>query len=32
MGFTATVAWATMLLMLIVFLFYLRAFRRIEEA
>jgi multiple sugar transport system permease protein len=31
MGFTATVAWATTILMSIVFLFYLRAFRRIEE-
>jgi multiple sugar transport system permease protein len=31
MGFTATVAWATAILMTIVFLLYLRAFRRIEE-
>ena len=31
MGFTATVAWATVILMAIVFLLYLRAFRRIEE-
>ncbi|MCC7022522.1 MAG: sugar ABC transporter permease [Thermomicrobiales bacterium] len=32
MGFTATVAWATAILMTLVFLLYLRAFRRIEEA
>ena len=31
MGFTATVAWATALLMTVLFLLYLRAFRRIEE-
>jgi len=31
MGFTATVAWATAIMMSIVFLLYLRAFRRIEE-
>lgn len=32
MGFTATVAWATTILMTVVFLLYLRAFRRIEGA
>jgi multiple sugar transport system permease protein len=31
MGFTATIAWATVILMSIIFLLYLRAFRRIEE-
>lgn len=31
MGFTSTVAWATVILMTIVFLLYLRAFRRIDE-
>ena len=31
MGFTATVAWAIVILMSIIFFFYLRAFRRIEE-
>ena len=31
MGFTSTVAWATVILMTIVFMLYLRAFRRIEE-
>jgi len=31
MGFTSTVAWATVILMTIVFMLYPRAFRRIEE-
>ena len=31
MGFTATIAWAIVIVMTVVFLFYLRAFRRIEE-
>ncbi len=32
MGFTATVAWATVILMTVIFLGYVRVFRRIEEA
>lgn len=32
MGFTATVSWALVLAMTVVFLLFLRAFRRIEEA
>lgn len=32
MGFTATVSWAIVVIMTIVFLLFLRAFRRIEEA
>ncbi len=32
MGFTATIAWAMVIVMTVIFLFYLRAFRRIEEA
>jgi multiple sugar transport system permease protein len=31
MGFTATIAWAIVIIMTVIFLFYLRAFRRIEE-
>jgi multiple sugar transport system permease protein len=32
MGFTATVSWATVIVMSIIFLLFLRAFRRIEES
>jgi multiple sugar transport system permease protein len=32
MGFTATVSWAIVLIMSVVFLLFLRAFRRIEES
>jgi hypothetical protein len=31
MGFTATISWAILIIMSIVFLLFLRAFRRIEE-
>jgi multiple sugar transport system permease protein len=31
LGFTATIAWAIVLIMTVIFLFYLRAFRRVEE-
>jgi multiple sugar transport system permease protein len=32
MGFTATISWAIVIIMSIVFLLFLRAFRRIEES
>ena len=32
MGFTATISWAILIIMSIVFLLFLRAFRRIEES
>ena len=32
MGFTATISWAIVIIMSIVFFLFLRAFRRIEEA
>ena len=32
MGFTATIAWATVITMSIIFFLYLRAFRRVEES
>jgi multiple sugar transport system permease protein len=32
LGFTATVAWAIVITMTAIFLLYLRAFRRVEEA
>ncbi len=31
MGFTATVAWAMVIVMTVIFFFYLRIFRRIQE-
>jgi hypothetical protein len=32
MGFTATISWAIVIIMSIIFFLFLRAFRRLEEA